>query len=139
MFLIDANVISETMRPRPEPKVIAWLDAQMPSQVFVSAITQGELLLGVALLPPGKRRDALNAQAADMFDKDFARRCLPFDARAAAHYARLLAHRTQAGQPMGTEDAQIAAIACAYQFALVTRNVRDFVNIEGLDLVNPWD
>ena len=106
--------------------------------MHTSAVTQAEILTGVALLPVGQRRTALATSAEQMFEQDFADRCLPFDTAAAKHYAVLVAARTRQGQPVATEDAQIAAIALAAGLIVVTRNTKDFENIEGLVLANPW-
>jgi predicted nucleic acid-binding protein len=138
-FLLDTNVLSELMRPAPHPQVLAWFAQQAASPMWTSAITQAELLCGVALLPDGARRAQLATLAEQLFSLDFAPgRVLPFDDQAAAHYALLRAQRQRAGLPITTEDAQIAAIALAAQLPLVTRNTKDFVQIEGLELINPW-
>lgn len=73
-----------------------------------------------------------------MFAEDFAGRCLPFDHAATGQYAQLVAHRTRRGLPMSTEDAQIAAIALSHGLQLATRNVKDFGDIAGLRVLNPW-
>lgn len=137
-MLLDTNVLSETMRPEPAWQVLAWLDALGQHPVYVSSVTQAEMLLGVALLPAGKRRDALELKVAALFTQHFANRCLPFDAQAAPHYARIVAYRRNAGKRIATEDAQIAAIACSRRYGLATRNVSDFAGIAGLEIVNPW-
>ena len=137
-FLLDTNVVSELMRLRPDASVLAWFDAQTQTPFFTSAITQAEILLGIALLPAGKRRDALAVAANTMFEEDFAQRCLAFDPAAAGEYALLVALRNTIGKPISTEDAQIAAIALHHQLTLVTRNTKDFRHIEGLVLINPW-
>lgn len=138
MILLDTNVLSEFMRPQPATQVVAWLDEQPAGEVWISATSRAEIELGLALMPRGKRQMALAQAAQAMFDEDFARRCLPFDEAAAAHYARIVAARMQAGRPISVEDAQIAAIALARGMVLATRNTADFERIEGLDLVNPW-
>ena len=104
----------------------------------VSAVTQAEILTGIALLPAGKRRAALAIAAEQMFEQDFAGRCLAFDAVAARNYALIVADRTRRGLPISTEDAQIAAIALAAGLTVATRNTKDFENIDGLTLANPW-
>ncbi len=136
--LIDTNVLSELMRPRPLPVVLAWFEKQKEVEFYTSAITQAELLLGVALLPSGKRRNAIADAIERMFEQSFVGRCLPFDDLAAREYGVLVAERSRAGLPISTEDAQIAAIALSHQFTLVTRNTKDFLNIAGLELVDPW-
>lgn len=138
MIVLDTNVLSETMRLRPDGNVLAWLNDLRPGQVFVSAVTQAEMLLGVALLSAGRRREKLASQVAALFADDFANRCLPFDSSAAAHYAQIVSARRKIGRPVTTEDAQIAAIACSRNFQLATRNVTDFTGIEALKIVNPW-
>lgn len=138
-MLLDTNVLSETMRPAPAPQVLDWLDAQGRRPVYVSSVTQAEMLLGVALLPAGRRREMFETKVAALFAQHFANRCLPFDAQAAPHYARIVASRQKAGKRIASEDAQIAAIACSRGFDLATRNVADFAGIAGLQIVNPWD
>ncbi|MGC8733114.1 MAG: type II toxin-antitoxin system VapC family toxin [Halothiobacillaceae bacterium] len=138
MNLLDTNVLSEFIRPQPSEAVTLWLDRLSTEQVWTCAISRAEIALGLALMPTGKRRAALALATQAMFDEDFAGRCLPFDERAALHYAAIVAQRTRAGRPISTEDAQIAAIALAHNLTLATRNVSDFEGIDGLAVVNPW-
>ncbi|MEJ7137277.1 type II toxin-antitoxin system VapC family toxin [Amphibiibacter pelophylacis] len=137
-YLLDTNVLSELMRREPAQALLGWLTARPGATLYCSSITQGEILLGIALMPLGKRRSGLAGQAEAMFKADFAGRCLTFDARAAVHYALLVAHRQQAGRPISTEDAQIAATAIAADMPVVTRNSKDFEGIDGLSVINPW-
>ncbi|MDO8261604.1 MAG: type II toxin-antitoxin system VapC family toxin [Gallionella sp.] len=136
--LLDTNVLSELMRPQPSSIVLGWFAQQEDTEFYTSAITQAELLLGVALLPGGKRRDAIADAVEQMFDQDFAGRCLPFDELAAHEYAALVATRNKIGMPISTEDAQIAAIALRHGLALATRNAKDFHKISELVLLDPW-
>ncbi len=138
MILLDTNVLSEFMRPQPCEAVTAWLDRLPAEQVWISAISCAEIMLGLALMPASKHQAALAQAAQAMFEEDFAGRCLPFDERAARHYAVIVAQRTRAGRPISTEDAQISAIALAHDLTLATRNVSDFEGIEGLKIINPW-
>ncbi len=138
MILIDTNVLSEFMRPNPSREVVAWFDARPAQELFTCAVVRAEIELGLALMPEGRRREALSVAVRAMFDKDFAGRCLPFDEEAATHYARIVAHRTRLGRPITVEDAQIAATALANRMVLATRNARDYDHIEGLRIVNPW-
>lgn len=137
-YLMDTNVLSELMREHPAPDVMTWLDSRPESALHTSAITQTEILTGIAVLPAGKRRDALAQAAEQLFAQDFLGRCLPFGGAAAAHYALVRAQRQRAGRPISTEDAQIAAIALAAQLQLVTRNTKDFEAIADLQAINPW-
>ncbi len=138
-FLLDTNVLSELMRAEPAAQVLAWFAGHGARPVYTSSITQAEILTGIALLPDGKRRDALTHTAQAMFSEDFAgARILNFDSAAAEHYALIVASRTRRGRPISTEDAQIAAIALATGLPLLTRNTPDFADISGLTQVNPW-
>lgn len=137
-FLLDTNVLSELMRERPDADVLNWFAQNARAAMHISSITQAELLTGIALLPAGKRRMALAQAAEQMFEQDFAGQCLVFDTAAAKHYALIVAARTCQGQPISTEDAQIAAIALATGLSVVTRDIKDFENIDRLIVVNPW-
>ncbi len=138
MILLDTNVVSELMRPAPEPKVLAWLDAQPAAGVWISAVTVGEIRLGIGLLPDGQRKERLARLAEAMFQEDFADSCLSYDVLAAAEYAEIVATRAGLGRPISVEDAQIAAIARSGGLTLATRNTKDFSDIDELPLVNPW-
>jgi len=138
MFVLDTNVVSEIMQERPDPSVLHWLDNRLERDLFVTAVTQAEVLTGIAIMPAGQRREGLAAVAHRAFNGMFADRVLPFD-RAAAHaFARITAARRQAGRPISQADCQIAAIAIARGGTVVTRNVRDFEGIE-IGVVNPWE
>jgi predicted nucleic acid-binding protein len=126
------------MRPTPAPQVLDWFAAQAPSQLHTSVITYAEILAGIALLPAGKRSEAMAQAARQIFEEDFAGRCLDFGGLAVGRYAMVRAQRQLAGRPIDTADAQIAAIALVANLELVTRNTKDFVGIEGLKLNNPW-
>lgn len=137
-FLLDTNVLSELMRENPSPAVLDWFAGQAASLLHTSTVTQAEILAGIAALSAGKRRDALARAAHQLFRDDFLGRCIAFDSAAAEHYALVRAQRKHAGRPISTEDAQIAAIALAAQMKLVTRNTKDFEEIDGLTPINPW-
>lgn len=136
--LLDTNVLSEVLRSQPDRAVLTWLASQPADSLFVSSVTQAEMLLGARLLPASKRRQQLQEALDAMFAEDFAGRVLPFDSAAAPAYASLVAARRSAGRPISQFDAQIAAIALSRQVGLATRNVSDFEGC-GLALNNPWD
>jgi predicted nucleic acid-binding protein len=138
MILLDTNVLSELMRPAPDPQVIRWLDAKSEMDVWISAVTVAEIRLGIALLPESKRKALLMDIAEQMFQEEFADQCLPFDCKAAHEYAGIVAKRKTNGQPISVEDAQIAAVALTAGLSLSTRNTKDFSGIKGLSIVNPW-
>ena len=137
MILLDTNVLSELMRPAPDPAVERWLAAQPDASLFISAITEAELRYGAALLPSGKRRSALTVEIDGMLEEDFDGRILPFDRLAAQAFAAIAADRRQAGRPISQADAQIAAIARSRGASLATRNVPDFDGC-GVEVINPW-
>ncbi len=137
-LLLDTNVLSELLRPQPADAVLAWFGQHNAADLVVSAVTQAEMLFGVALLPKGRRQQQLQAQVMAMFNEDFANRVWPFDSAAASAYAQLLSGRRTAGRPMAQFDAQIAAIAHSRGAALVTRNSVDFRGC-GIELHNPWE
>ena len=137
-FLIDTKVLSELMRDSPAPQVLDWFASQTASRLHTSVVTYAEILAGIALLPAGKRREALAQAASQIFEEDFYGRCIDFGGQAVGHYAVVRAQRQLAGKPIDTADAQIAAIALAAHLALVTRNTKDFEGIDGLQVINPW-
>lgn len=137
MIVLDTNVVSELMRPAPEPKVLAWLDAQPANALWLTSVNVAELLFGLARLPDGARKRGLLASFAAMLEADFGGRVLDFDLRAATVFAEMAADRERAGHRVGLADGQIAAICREHGATLATRNVRHFADV-GLDLVNPW-
>jgi toxin FitB len=139
MIILDTNVVSEAMQLAPSPKVMRWFSVARDSDgLFLTTITVAEILYGIALLPRGKRRDNLQAEAEAVFAKDFPGRLISFDEQAARVYGNIAARRRKQGRPIAELDAQIAAIAVAHGAALATRNVYDFEGCE-LRLINPWE
>ena len=137
MIILDTNVLSEALRPLPSGVVVRWLAAQEPEAVFTTAITQAEVLYGIELLPPGKRRLRLSAAIEKMFAQEFQGRILPFDDEAARAFAKIVADRDAAGRPIAQFDAMIAAIARSRHAAVATRNTADFERC-GIQLIHPW-
>ncbi len=138
MFLLDTNVISELTKPAPSAAVLGWFAATPAQQIFLSTVTLCEIQLGLALMPVGKRRDALVLAADALVQIDFAGRCLNLDTRCAPVYGQLAAQQHARGRTCSVEDAMIAAVAITNEMLLVTRNTKDFEGIAGLALVNPW-
>lgn len=137
MIILDTNVLSEILRPAPEPRVVDWLAAQDGATVCLTAITEAELRHGVAILPAGKRRDGLAEMIDQIIREDFAGRILPFDSPAAEAFAAIAAARRAIGRPILHADCQIAAIARVHGASVATRNMPDFTDC-GIDLINPW-
>ena len=137
MILLDTNVVSEPLRPAPDTRVIAWIDAQPLETIFLSAITVAELRAGVALLPVGKRRSGLQQSLEKRVLPLFAGRVLPFDLACTQAYAELMAKARTAGLAIATADGYIAAIAAANGFAVATRDTGPF-EVAGAAVINPW-
>lgn len=137
MIILDTNVLSALMRATPDPEVVGWLDEQPADSVWITSITEFESLMGLALLPSGRRRRALQASFVQLLQEDLQGRVLAFDSDAAAQAAAVAARRQRAGRPVDLRDTQIAGIALARRATLATRNVRHFDDLE-LKVVNPW-
>lgn len=137
MFVLDTNVLSELMRPAPDPAVWGWVEAAPRVSLYTTAITRAEIMAGIGSLPAGQRRASLAEAAWAMFDHDLAGRVLSFDTGAADAYAEIVFQRRRAGRPIAAFDALIAAIALAAGAAVVTRDIGGFEGC-GLRLINPW-
>lgn len=133
-FLVDANVLSEATKPRPDAKVIAWLAAH-ETELAINPIVLGELRFGVLLLPKSKRRNKLlewlesGIQYLTMLD---------FDATTSEHWAQLLAELKSKGRAMPIKDSLIAATARQFHLPVATRNTKDFA-FACVKVVNPFD
>ncbi len=137
MILLDTNVVSEVMKASPSENVIAWLNEQESSKLFISAITIGEIVYGLRILPEGKRRSGLCEKLEQFIALAFDQRALAYDESAARAYGELMGHRRALGRPMSVPDGQIAAIARSNHLAVATRNVLDFENC-GVDVIDPF-
>ena len=136
--ILDTNVVSEIMASSPSEATLAWIaKTRTADELFITTITIAEIFYGVELLPPGKRRDKLKAEAEATFRQDFAGRFLEFDELAARQFALIASSRRKAGRPIAEFDAQIAAIAHVHGAVLATRNTGDFEDC-GIRLANPW-
>ena len=136
-YLLDTNVISELVTRQPNPRVIAWVDALDPQEIYLSVITIGELAKGIEKLPASTRKDTL----LDWLDSDlllrFSGRILSVDTATMRTWATLTAQLERVGRPLPVIDSIIAALALQHRFILATRNSADFQDT-GVDLVNPW-
>jgi toxin FitB len=137
MIILDTNVVSEPLKPQPDTSVLSWLDAQSPQTLYITSINLAELATGIAILPAGRKRSALQQALDQRTIPLFEGRILHFDAKAAHAFAALSAKLQATGDTISFADCAIAAIAMANGFALATRNTRDFKNT-GIELLNPW-
>jgi hypothetical protein len=137
MIVLDTNVVSELLRPAPAAQVEAWLAGQDGASVYFTAVGDAELRHGLAILPAGKRREALMKAVEGILEHEFRDRVLAFDRDAARAYANIAAERRAAGRPISQFACQIAAIARANGASLATRNTADFAGC-GIVLIDPW-
>ncbi len=137
MMVVDTNVLSELFRISPSPRVVEWWNSYPETELYLTSITQAEILVGIELLPKGKGRAAIAQALEASFREDFADPILPFDSESAREFARIVALRRKLGRPISQPDAQIAAIARNCGGLLATRNTGDFEHC-GIKLVNPW-
>jgi predicted nucleic acid-binding protein len=138
VIILDTNVLSALMRTSPDGSVVAWLDRQPAESVWITSITLFEARFGLALLPKGRRRLALETAFAQLLEADLRHRVLDFDSAAATEAAMLAAVRQRNGKPVDMRDTQIAGIALARRAILATRNVRHFADLT-VPVVDPWD
>ena len=137
MIVLDTNVLSEALRPSPADVVLRWLADQDFEAVYITAITQAEILYGVEALPSGKRRSQLHGAIEKLLAEEFQGRILSFDERAAHAFAKVVHVREQMGRPISQFDAMIASISRVHHAIIATRNTRDFEHC-GVRVVNPW-
>ncbi len=134
-FLVDTNVISETMKVEPNAKVLQWMK-ENESKVYLSAVTIGEIRFGIERLPQGRRRDGFESWLGTLGDL-MRGRILSYN-RATAHvWGQLQAKLEASGQVMPTIDGLIAATAKRNQMVVATRNTKDF-EVSGIECVNPF-
>jgi len=136
-FLLDTNVVSETIRPRPEQRVLDWIAEQTPAALFIAAQTIGELMRGARKVRDESRRERLEVWIERDLARQFAERILPFDGPVAVIWGRLMGDGDRMGRTPAAADAQIAAVAIHHELVLVSRNVRDFDRFD-VKLLNPW-
>ncbi len=136
-FLLDTNVVSEWIKPRPNPGLIAWLEEVDEDRTFLSVVTLTELRYGIERLAPGKRRNRLENWLQHELTLRFEQRILSIDSAVAHACGKLVARREKLGRPIEVMDAYLAATAEVHQLALVTRNDSDFESVVH-SVLNPW-
>lgn len=136
-YLLDTCVISELVAKRPNPAVVAWVDTQVPTSLYLSAVTIGEIARGVSKLVPSRRKEDLSLWLNQTIPNRFAGRILGLDAATMMLWGALVGQLEQQGTPIPLMDSLIAATARQNSLKLVTRNTDDFT-ATGLALVNPW-
>ncbi|MFO1257510.1 MAG: type II toxin-antitoxin system VapC family toxin [Gammaproteobacteria bacterium] len=138
MIILDTNIISEMMKQSPTLSVITWVNSQKTANLYITSITIGEIEYGIQSLPVSRRRKTLENAFNKVIKSAFSHRILSFDESSAYVYGELMSHRKHLGLPLSILDGQIAAIAISNQFALATRNTKDFTECS-IELINPFD
>jgi toxin FitB len=136
-FLLDTNVVSELVRPRPDVGLIEWLAERDEDQVFLSVVTLAELRYGIARLPIGRRRRSLEEWLRGELLQRFDGRIMPVNDDVALTWGDVTAECAAVGRPIEAMDALIAATARVYALELVSRNARDF-EAALISVHNPW-
>ena len=136
MVILDTNVLSETLKPRPDPAVLAWFATRMDGDLYITTITQAEILSGVEGSPDGRRKRALR-DAIQSILEGFNGRILPFDEDAAQAFPGVRAGRARHVRPISTFDALIASIAHSRGAAVATRDTSGFEDC-GVNVIDPW-
>ncbi len=138
MIVLDTNVISEPLKALADSAVIRWLDSQVPETLYLTATNLAEILIGITLLPVGKRRRGMEVAMQTLLTKLFAGHFLSFDREAAIAFALLGSRAAAKGYSISVADCQIAAIAAVHGFAVATRDTAPFIAV-GMQVINPWE
>ena len=138
-WLIDTNVVSEMMRPHPEPRVAAFLDSIAVEGLGLASITVWEVLDGIGRLAPGRRRRGLAERFQDLVDELFEDRIIDWTLADARACARIMEDKRRRGEALDDHvpDAFLVAAAATRGLAIVTRNTGEFRNT-GVETVDPW-
>lgn len=137
MIVLDTNVVSEALKPSGDKTVIAWLDNQTAETLYLTATSLSELLIGIAIMPDGKRKNDISAALDVLVTRLFGPRVLPYGRDAAIAYSDLVSAARRAGKAVAMADGQIGAIASAHGFAVATRDTAPFQAL-GVAIIDPW-
>ena len=137
-FLVDTNCISEVVRVKPEPCVLAWIEGADESLLYLSVLTLGEIRKGLAALPQSRRRSRLETWLEVELQARFSGRILPVDLAVADRWGLLAANAKASGKPLSTIDGLLAATAIHHNLTVVSRHVSDFTRVP-VEVLNPWE
>jgi predicted nucleic acid-binding protein len=137
MIVLDTNVVSEMMRPRPDLAVRNWLDEQEAETLCLTSTSLSELLAGIEVMPNGRRKQGLAEVLWGFRERFLGNRVLTFDEAAANAYATLVGRARLKGYAVSIADGQIGAIATVRGFTVATRDTSPF-EAAGVLFINPW-
>ena len=135
-YLLDTNVLSELQKSRCNPKVKSFSDSIPYEDTFISAVTIGELSYGIEKHTSSKKKHDLSIWLNSKMVERFGGRIIPLDADVMTEWGKT---RAKSKRTMPIIDSLIASTAVTHHMILVTRNVKDFEDVEGIMLLNPWD
>jgi predicted nucleic acid-binding protein len=136
-FLLDTNIVSELVKPHPEPRVISWVSATAEHLLYLSVLTLGEIRKGISFLPSTTRRAALEAWLDSDLVLRFEGRILSIDRATADRWGRIAGSAAARQHPIAVIDGLLAATALHHNLTLVTRNTADLA-ASGVPLLDPW-
>ena len=136
-FLLDTNIVSELVRPRPDPRVAQWLDSTDEELLFLSVLTLGEIRKGIATLTDRARKTRLEAWLSGNLLARFEGRILPIDHAIADRWGQITGSLATQGSPLAVIDGLLAATALHHNLTLVTRNTRDVAQTR-VEVFDPW-
>lgn len=137
-FLLDTNCISELVRPKPEPRVLDWMEGVNEAMLYLSVLTVGEIRKGLAGLPQGRRRAHLETWLEVELQARFGGRIVPIDAPIADRWGLIAAEAKRKGKALPVINGLLAATALHHNLTVVSRNTRDFANAQ-VQVLNPWE
>ncbi len=136
-FLLDTNIISELIKPRPDLRVVAWIESTDENSLYLSVLTLGEIRKGITSVSDATRRAALESWLDNDLASRFSRRILPIDSAVANRWGRICGSPAAKKSPIAVIDALLAATALHYDLTLATRDT-SHAEVSGVPVINPW-
>ncbi|HTP34148.1 MAG TPA: type II toxin-antitoxin system VapC family toxin [Candidatus Acidoferrales bacterium] len=137
-FLLDTNCISELVRPKPEPRVVQWMESVDEELLYLNVLTLGEIRKGVVGMPQGKRRTRLESWLEADLRARFSGRILTIDSVTADRWGQLAAEAKRKGKTLAVIDGLLAASAIQHNLIVVSRNASGFTGL-AIQVLNPWE
>ena len=137
-FLLDTNIISELIKPKPEAKLTEWVETADEDLLYLSVLTVGEIRKGIVAIEQGRRRVALQSWLETDLKPRFSGRVLPIDEATADRWGAITGEAVSQGITVPVVDALLAATALQHNLTLVTRNTKNFAGTS-VPAFNPWE